>query len=93
MSLIAALPTEVIGEMLVKFGCGMREPVTTSSWTAVEAGAPLVAVAVSASAMEAEMAVMATPVIIDEAISRVRMFESFKLLPSKQPRRAALRRP
>ena len=35
------------------------------------------------------MAVMATPVIMDEAISRVRMVEFFKLWSSKQPCRAA----
>ena len=33
VSLTSALVTVVSGLTLVRFGCGIREPVTTSSWT------------------------------------------------------------
>jgi hypothetical protein len=71
------LDTAVTGLTLVRFGCGMREPVTTNSWT-VEAdvagtatGAPVVFWAAWAKAPPADAA-RATVVIMDEASRRAR---------------------
>jgi hypothetical protein len=75
-SLTSALPTTVIGLALVRLGCGMREPVTTTSETsALAAGAA----AVCAAAWVADTPARATPQIIEEANRRSRMDTIFKI--------------
>ena len=72
-ALISALPTVVTGAMEVRFGDGMRVPVTTISDTS-----PLVASAAAADACVAKPR-KAAPQIIEEANRRSRVFRIFKV--------------
>ena len=70
---ISWLPTTWTGLMLVRFGYGMREPVTTISETSAEAPAS------AAIAWVAERPSRAAPQIIEDAIRRSRMELIFKV--------------
>src|SRR5437879_5341763 len=74
-ALMAAEVTEVTGATLVRFGVGIRVPVTTISETSDEAGAA----ASAADACVAERPRKATPQIIEEAIRRSRTLWIFKV--------------
>ena len=78
--------TETTGLELVRFADGMREPVTTSSCTLVEAGPASVEVAGAAWARApvAEIA-KAAVVIMDDAIRRARVVECVKSMVLQHP--------
>ncbi len=75
-ALISALPIDVTGLTLVRFGVGMRLPVTTTS--ATSAGA--LAAAAAAAAALAWPAMSDAPQIIEDARRRVRTDLMFKVL-------------
>src|SRR3569833_2864256 len=74
-ALMSAEVTEVTGATLVRFGVGMRVPVTTISETSL----PAAASAAAAEAWVAERPRKATPQIIEEASRRSRTFWIFKV--------------
>ena len=81
-------PSTLTGLTLVRFGSGMREPVTTNSVTAVPLSATWV-VAVCAKAPPAEMAATATPVIMEVARRRARVVAMVKVWSSVRAWRRA----
>src|SRR5258705_11555699 len=82
---MSAAVTEVTGATLVRFGVGMRVPVTTISETAAPAAAA------GAEAWVAERPRKAAPQIIEEANRRSRVFMIFKVyILQRSPRKADL---
>src|SRR6185437_2906283 len=82
-ALMSALPTVVTGAMEVRFGDGIRVPVTTTSETSpAEASA---AAAAAAAAWVADRPRKAAPQIIEEASRRSRVFWIFKVLILQRP--------
>jgi len=76
----------VSGLTLVRFGCGMREPVTTSSWTAAGA-ASVVEVAAALGAVWRTQTTRPRPaalVIMDDARSLARIVVRVKSRSSEQ---------
>jgi hypothetical protein len=71
---MSAAVTEVTGATLVRFGVGIRVPVTTISETSA-----LAAAAAAAEAWVAERPRKAAPQIIEEASRRSRVFVIFKV--------------
>src|SRR5579864_843277 len=74
-------PTVVSGLTEVRPGCGMREPVTTTSCTVAAAGAGAGAGACWANAGAADNANSVAPPIIVEAIRRSRTVCLFNFVP------------
>src|SRR5215469_181085 len=76
---MSAAVTEVTGATEVRFGVGIRVPVTTISETSLDAGVAAGAAASAAMAWVAERPRMAAPQIIEEASRRSRVVWIFKV--------------